>query len=171
MLLDFPLPMFVNFLKIDLSDVPALIGGLSLGPMAAVLIELIKNLLHLVVKNDTGGVGEVANFLVGTAYILPVTLLCRRRKNVARFILGAALGTFTMAAVASVMNYYVLIPLYAIIYGAPVSAFVEMAQKLNAAIHDLFTLILFSIAPFNVVKAILISLVGYWLYKLLRKFL
>lgn len=65
MLVDFPLPLFPSFLQIDLSDVPAVIGAFSLGPAAGVVIELLKNLLKLIVGSNTGGVGELANFLVG----------------------------------------------------------------------------------------------------------
>ena len=73
MFLEMPLPIFPEFLKVDLSDLPALITGLALGPVAGILVELLKNVLHLL-RTSTGGVGELANFLVGAALILPPTL-------------------------------------------------------------------------------------------------
>ena len=72
MLLNFPLPIFPTFLKIDFSDAPALVGTFYMGPAAGVLIQLLKNILKVIVENNTGGVGELANFLVGTAYVIPL---------------------------------------------------------------------------------------------------
>src|SRR5690554_3690588 len=65
MIFEFPLIFFPGFLKIDLSDIPALVAGFALGPVGGIMVELLKNLLHLITKTDTGGVGELANFLVG----------------------------------------------------------------------------------------------------------
>ncbi|MDR1539849.1 MAG: ECF transporter S component [Clostridiales bacterium] len=182
MLFDFPLPFFVPFLKIDLSDVPAMIAAVSLGPLQAVFTELIKNLVKLLIKNDTGGVGELANFIVGCAYILPLSLVCVNRNKhrfmtrthvvtTARFAVGASLGAAAMVAVACLVNYFVLIPVYAAVFNLPVSEMVDMGHALNSRITDLRWLVLLSIAPFNLIKAVVVSLVGYAIYRLFKRFL
>src|SRR5699024_2547807 len=78
MLLDFPLPIFPTFLKFDLSDAPAVIGAFAMGPAAGVMIEFLKNVLKIIVRSNTGGVGELANFLVGIAYVLPLALIYQK---------------------------------------------------------------------------------------------
>ncbi len=81
MLFEFPLGIFPEFLKIDLSDLPALIGGFALGPVAGVIIIGIKNVLHFLIKSQTGGVGELANFIVGAALVFPASLVYNHNKS------------------------------------------------------------------------------------------
>ena len=92
MLVAFPLPLFPSFLQIDLSDVPAVIGAFSLGPAAGVVIELLKNLLKLIVGSNTGGVGELANFLVGAGYVLPLALIYQRWPSRSGVLWGSVQG-------------------------------------------------------------------------------
>ena len=168
MLLNFPLPIFPSFLKIDFSDAPALVGTFYMGPAAGVLIQLLKNILKVVVDNNTGGVGELANFLVGTAYVLPLGLIYQKRKNYQAVLWGCLLSVLTMTIAAGVLNYFVFIPAFAWVMGLQVSDFVSAAAKVNAAIVDLRTMIFFGIMPFNIVKGTLVSFVGYGLFKALR---
>jgi len=168
MLLDFPLPIFPSFLKIDLSDVPAMIGAFTMGPAAGVLIEFLKNLLKLIVGSNTGGVGELANFLTGTAYVLPLGILYRRWKSKNGVILSMLVSTLTMTLVAGILNYLVFIPAFGWVMGYPIDAFVSMGAKVNASIVDLKTLVIFAIMPFNIVKGIIMSVFGYGLYRALK---
>jgi riboflavin transporter FmnP len=181
MLLDFPLPIFVNFLKMDFSDVPAIVAALALGPIAGVLTELIKNLVKMLFKFQSGGIGEIANFLIGSAYVLPLGLIYHKgftkksvdkvhSNNISIFI-GAFVGSICMVVFASLLNYVFLIPAYAKIFGMPIETFVEMGHALNASINDMKTLVLLSVAPFNIVKAIVMSVIGIILYRLLGRFL
>lgn len=164
------LPIFPNFLKMDISDLPALVGAVAMGPMAGVLIELIKNILHLF-KTSTGGVGEIANFLVGIALVVPIGFCYKKNKSLSGFIIGTVLGTISMVIVACIFNYYILIPAFSKVFGAPVEAFVQMAQAVNSHVVDLKTLVFWAIAPFNVLKAIVVAIIGYPLCKLLAKVL
>lgn len=170
MMFELALPIFPSFLKMDVSDLPALVGAVTMGPMAGMLIELVKNILHLF-KTSTAGVGELANFLVGIALVLPIGVLYKKNRSLMGFIQGAVLGCIAMVVVACIFNYYVLIPAFAVAFGAPVEAFVEIANKINGAVVDLKTLVFFAIAPFNVIKAIIVSIIGYPLCKLLAKVL
>ncbi|MCI8342794.1 MAG: ECF transporter S component [Firmicutes bacterium] len=170
MMFELALPIFPTFLKIDISDLPALIGAVTMGPLAGVMIELVKNVLHLF-KTSTAGVGELANFIVGVALVLPTGMFYKKYKNVLGFAAGAVLGCILMVIAACIFNYYVLIPAYAVAFGAPVEAFVEMAGSINSAVVDLKTLVFFAIAPFNVIKAVLVSVIGYPMCSMLKKVL
>ena len=170
MMFEVALPIFPEFLKIDISDLPALIGAVAMGPVAGVMIELVKNALHLF-KTSTAGVGELANFLVGVALVVPIGFVYKKKKSLGGFIQGAIVGCIIMVLVACTFNYYILIPAYAVAFGAPIEAFVEIANKVNGSVVDLKTLIFFAIAPFNVVKAVVVSVMGYPLCKLLGRVL
>ncbi|NLJ79664.1 MAG: ECF transporter S component [Firmicutes bacterium] len=168
MLLDFPLPIFPTFLKFDLSDAPAVIGAFAMGPAAGVMIEFLKNVLKIIVRSNTGGVGELANFLVGIAYVLPLALIYKKWPNKKGVLWGSLLAVFSGAFFAGVLNYYIFIPAYAAVLGYPVDAFVTMAGKINSAVVDLRTLIVFAIVPFNIIKGIIVAASGFGLFKALR---
>lgn len=165
-LLELPLGIFPAFLQIDFSDVPALLAGFSLGPAAGVVVELIKNLLHLVLKNSgTGGVGELANFLIGSAIVVPAALIYKRKHSRRMAIYGLIAGTVAMAVVGVLANLYILIPFYATAFGMPVEAIVSMGTAANSSVTDLTTLVLYGIVPFNLLKGLLVSLVTVLIYK------
>ncbi len=165
-LLELPLGIFPAFLQIDFSDVPALLAGFSFGPAAGVAVELIKNLLHLVLKNSgTGGVGELANFLIGSALVVPAAILYKRKHSRRMAIYGLIAGTIVMVIVGVLANLYILIPFYATAFGMPVEAIVSMGTAVNSAVTDLTTLVLYSIVPFNLLKGLLVSIVTVLIYK------
>jgi len=166
MYIEVPLWFTPTFLKIDLSDLPALIGAFSLGPAAGILIELIKNILHIAIKGtSTMGVGELANFIVGSVLVFTAGYIYRRNKNFKMAVVGMIVGTIAMTLIASVMNYYILIPFYANLYGMPIQTYVELGAKVNKFVVDYRTFILFGILPFNLIKGVLVSLVTLPLYK------
>lgn len=163
MFIEFPLLFFPEFLKLDLSDIPAIIGGFALGPVAGVFIELIKNLIHFVTKTQTGGVGEFANFLVGGGFVFVssgIYFLNKSRKNA---IIGCIAGTIAMAIVGGLANYYILIPFYTKFM--PIDVIVKMGSAVNKGIVDLKTLIIYSIVPFNIIKGIIVSVITATIYK------
>ena len=169
MFIEFPLPIFPSFLKIDISDIPAVVGTLSLGPAAGVIIELIKNILKLLTGTSSMGIGELANFIVGTAYILPLGIIYNKDKSVKGFIWGSFWGTLAMIVIASLFNYFILIPAYSkIIFNTPIDTFVGMANKVNGFVTDFKTLIIFAVAPFNLIKGIVMSILGVLLYNVLK---
>lgn len=166
MFLEFPLPIFPNFLQIDLSDLPALLGTFALGPVAGVFIELFKNVLHIVFKGtQTGFVGEFANFLVGSIFVVTAGIIYRIKKSRKTAVLGLLAGTVIMSLCASVLNYAVLLPLYAKAFKAPIEAFVGMGAAINSNIRSVKDLVLLSILPFNLLKGIIVSLITFPIYK------
>ena len=164
MLLEFPLPMFPPFLKMDFSDLVPLIGSLAMGPLAGVLIELIKCLIH-VVNTTTGGVGDLANFVVGGAYVWAVGYFYQRHKTKTGAVTGLIVGTFAMIVAGAVVNYFITIPLYGLVMGWSEEMIVGMGTAILPAIQDKLTLIAYAFSPFNLIKGIVLTLLALPLYK------
>ncbi len=166
MLFDFPLWFAPSFLKFDFSDVPALIGSFALGPFAGVLVQLVKNLLNLALEGtDTAAVGELANFVVGSIFVFTAGFFYHRNKSFKNAVIGMVAGIIAMTISISIINYYVMIPLYAKIFGWPIEQIVALGTAVNKFVVDFKTLILFAVVPFNLVKGILVTLVTTLLYK------
>ena len=108
MLLNFPIPPFPAFLKIDFSDLPALIGALVFGPMAGIMIELLKNVLdYFMTGSETGiPVGHFANFMSGIIFILPTYYVYNKIKSKKGMTVGLIIGTILMALVMSVLELF-----------------------------------------------------------------
>lgn len=164
MLLEFPLPMFPPFLKLDFSDLVPLIGALAMGPLAGVLIELVKCLIHLI-NSTTGGVGDLANFIVGAAYVASVGYFYKKHKSKKGAMIGLAVGTLAMIVAGAIVNYFITIPLYGLVMGWPEAMIVGMGTALMPVIQDKFTLILFAFCPFNLIKGIVLTVLAIPLYK------
>lgn len=166
MLFDFPLWFAPNFYQLDFSEVPVLLGTFALGPAAGVAIEFVKILINFVLNGtDTGGIGELANFIVGCAFLIPAGLIYSRNKTYKTAILGFLAGTVALALAGSLMNYYLLLPVYSKVYGAPIQAFIDMGNLLNPAITDLKTFVMYAVVPFNIFKGIVISSIVLLIYK------
>jgi riboflavin transporter FmnP len=166
MFLELPLPLFPSFLKLDFSDIPALLGAFALGPVSGIVIELLKNVLHGAIKGSTSmWVGELANFLVGSAFVYTAGLIYQKNKSRKTAVKGIVLGIVVMSAVAALFNYFVLLPFYATVLHFPIDAIVQMGSAVNPLVTDLKTLILWAIIPFNMFKGIVIAGVTVPLYK------
>lgn len=170
MLMDFPIVFMPGFLKMDLSEIPAIIGAFSMGPLAGLWIMLLKNLLHLT-NSQTAGIGELANFLVGSAFVLTAGFIYRRYKSRQGAITALLAGTIAMTVAAAALNYWVLIPLYQAVLNFPGEAVVKMGHAVNPFIINLKTFILFAIIPFNLLKGLLVSLITILIYKKLSHLL
>ena len=172
MLLEFPLWFAPSFYELDFSEVPVLLGAFALGPAAGAMIELVKILINFVLNGtDTGGVGEFANFIIGCAFIVPAGFIYKRNKSFKTAILGLVVGTLTLAVAGAFLNYYLLLPLYAKIYGYPIQAFIDMGNALNPAITDLKTFVLYAVVPFNLLKGTVVSAMVILIYKKLSPIL
>lgn len=163
MFLEFGLPIFPGFLKLDFSDLPALIGAFAMGPVAGILIQLVKNLLHFITKSWSGGVGELANFIVGVFYVVPAALIYHYKKDKTHAVIGVLVGTLFMTVLGAFANYFVLIPMYSNFM--PLEAIIEMGNVVNSRIVDVRSLVLYGIVPFNIFKGLLIAGVTMVLYK------
>lgn len=154
------------FLKLDIADMPSLIGAFAMGPMAGVIVQLLKNILHILVEGSiTGGVGELSNFLVGSVFAYTAGLIYYRKKDFKNAIIGLVVGVLAMTFFATLSNYFVIFPLYAKIFGWPLEKLVGMGSAVNRFVIDYKTLILFAVVPFNILKGIVVSSVTLLLYK------
>ncbi len=142
------LPFKIGFLEIEFSDLPAIILTFALGPMAGVLVELIKNILHLTISS-TGFVGEFANFVINGSWVLAAGLIYKRKKTRNNAILSLALATVAFVVLSVFVNYYVMLPLY-----APGLLKSEMLH-----------IIIYTIVPFNTAKGAVLSVITILTYK------
>jgi riboflavin transporter len=149
------IPLFVYFppyLKIDLSDVPAILGGIAFGPLAGVAIELIKNILHFIIRSDSPfASGEIANLFAGIGLMIPIVHSIRKTQK--NSVFAYVSGAIIMVIVANIMNFFVTLPLY----GTPKSA--------------IWPTILTILIPFNILKAIIVSIVVMALVKKTKRFI
>ena len=167
MLFEIPLPFIAPpFYEMDFSEVPVLIGAFALGPMAGATIELIKILLNLILNGTaTAFVGEFANYLIGCSFILPAALVYKVRKTKKNALAGMVLGSLIMTVFGCLMNAYLLLPTYAAAFGMPIDTIIEMGTAVNANITNIFTFVLIAVAPFNLIKGAVVSLITLLLYK------
>lgn len=166
MIFEIPLWFAPEFYKIDLSEVIVLIGAFALGPIEGVIIEFLKVVINTIfTQTTTGYVGETANFIVGCFFILPASLIYHRKKTMKSAIVGLVIGTLSLALAGSLMNYYVLLPLYSKIYGMPMEAFIGAGTEKNKHIMDLKSFIMLAVVPFNLLKGVLSSLITFAVYK------
>lgn len=160
--LDFSVPLMPSFIKMDLSDFPALLAAFSFGPVSGVFVCLIKNLLHLM-RTQTGGVGELANFMLGVCYVVPAGLIYKRSKTLRNAVIGALVGSVAMAAGSLLTNYFITYPVY---YNfLPQEAVLGMYREILPTVPNIFMCLLIFNVPFTFVKALLCSAVVFPLYK------
>lgn len=164
MFFQFPIPVAPPFMKVDLADVPALIGGFSMGPVYGILIQLIKNILNLS-KTSTYGVGEVSNFVVGGLFVFVSASIYKRNKTKKNATIAMICGVLVMSLAATLSNAFIIFPLYGKAMGVDMGAFVAMANKTNALVKSYFTMMIFAIVPFNLIKGFIEILVTKLLYK------
>lgn len=170
MMIDLPIAFIApSFMKLDLSDVPALISGFAMGPVAGIGVQLVKNLLN-VAKTSTGGVGEISNFIVGSTYVIVATYLYRRNRTMKNAAIGLVLGVLAMSMIAMASNYYVVFPLYSKIM-IPMEKLVDFGRAINPRIDSLATMMLYSVLPFNLIKGSVNGIVTVLIYKRVRRFL
>ncbi|SEN54360.1 Riboflavin transporter FmnP [Peptostreptococcus russellii] len=168
MFIEMPIPgLFPDFLKIDISDMPALIAGLAMGPAAGICVEIVKNFLHTIVATTTGGVGEIANIIVGSAFVVATSVVYRRKKDFKSLVIGFVCGTLAIIAVGSIVNYFFLLPFYGQLMG--MDAIISLGKAVNPNVHNLLTFVIWFIAPFNLIKGVMISILSIPLYKKLER--
>jgi len=162
MLFNFPLPVLPAFLKVDFSDVPALIAAIIMGPVAGILVALFKNVLYWMFSGSPTGVpvGEMANFTTSVLFMMPVYVIYRKISTTKGLTIGLIAGVFAMAIGMSVLNYAVFLPMY--------TYFLSMPAMTGSALNNI---ILLGIFPFNLIKGLLLSVVVILLFKTMKTWL
>ena len=169
MILEFSVPFLMpEFIKLDFSEMPALIAAFSMGPISGVTVCLIKNLIHLTVST-TSGVGELANFLLGCAFVLPAGLIYYYRKNRKMALIGSLMGAFAMAVISLPINYFVTYPFYS--HFMPLEMIIGAYQKIVPGVDGLFWCLLFFNVPFTFLKGVLNAAITFLVYKHISPFI
>ncbi len=166
MTIEFPLWFLPGFYKLDLSEIPVLIGAFAMGPLAGAGIELVKVLLYFFLHgSSTFGVGDFASFLIGCCLAVPAALIYERKKTKKNALLGMAAGTLLMTVAGALANAYVLLPLYSAAFHMPMAELVAMGTKINPSITDLSSFVFLAVVPFNLLKGAVVSAFTFLLYK------
>lgn len=164
-------PGYLGFLRIEFSDVPAILGGLGYGPAAGVFIELIKNLIK-VLSTKTIGEGELSNFLVGSAFVIPLSIIYRKWKGKHKLLVGYVVSVISMCIAGMLVNYFITVPIYSNMFGgmeALIGFVGGMTPGFLPTIDSMWKLIVIGITPFNVVKGTMMAVVSYYVFKLVKK--
>lgn len=167
MLLEFPVVMIAPaFYELDFSEVVVLLGGFALGPWAAVAIEAVKIGINLLIRgSNTLLIGELANFIIGCSLVVPAVLFYHRMHSRKGAIIGMALGTVLMSVVGCLINAYLLLPTYAWLFNVPLQSYITAGSAINGGIKDILSFVVLAVAPFNLLKGVLVSLLTGLTYK------
>lgn len=165
MYFQFPLAFIApSFMQVDIADLPVLIGSFALGPVPAILISAIKNILHLAIKGtSTGGVGELSNFIVSSVFAVTAGIIYKKKRTFKGAIVGLFIGTIVMTITALISNYFFIFPLYAKLM--PMEAIINAGAAITSRITDLWSLMIYSVLPFNLLKGFITSVVTILIYK------
>lgn len=162
MFLDFSVPFMPPFIKMDFSELPALIASFALGPVSGVVVCLVKNLINLLSSN-TGGVGELSNFLLGCAFVLPAGLIYKRKKTRLGAFLGSLVGAIIMSGIGVLTNYYIVYPVYTVFM--PMEAILGAYRAIYSGIQNLWQALLIFNLPFTFLKGMANVLMTFAVYK------
>lgn len=161
---EFPVPLMPTFIKMDLSDLPGLIGAFALGPLYGVAICLVKNILHLAVS-QSALVGEMCNFILGASFVLPAGIIYSRKKTKKRAITGAIVGAVVMAAFSFPSNLFFTYPMYIRLYGMSEEMIIGAYQAILPGVSTLPQCLLIFNVPFTFIKAMLSVVITLLIYK------
>ena len=168
MYLEIPLPFMPVFLKFDFAELPVLIGAITLGPVWGIVIELLKNLIHLPVT-QTMGIGELSNFITGVIYVGTAGLIYRKFRTKKGAAISMVISTLVLAIVAIPVNAFITLPLYGSAMGFPLEAIIGMSAGVNPLVKDKITLLLAVFVPFNLFKGTVVGLITFFVYKPISK--
>ena len=167
----FPLEIpIVAFYTRHFSTLPALLGAFSMGPLPGLAILLIKDLSRLAYSSSMY-VGELADFIMSAAFILPASLIYRKHKTRKTALVGMAVGTLCMIVVSVLVNWKMMIPFYMTAFNMDMEAIIGMAQKALPFVDTEWKVLLYVTAPFNLLKGFVLSLLTFVLYKRLSPML
>ncbi|MCC8168445.1 MAG: ECF transporter S component [Clostridiales bacterium] len=162
MFFDFSVPFMPSFIKMDLSDLPELLGAFSMGPACGVLVCLVKNLLHLF-QTSTGGVGELSNFLLGTAFVLPAGLIYKHKKTKRTALIGGITGAVVMGLFSIASNYFLVYPVY---YNfLPKDTVLAAYQAILPGVKSILQCLVCFNAPFTMIKGFFSVAIAMFIYK------
>jgi len=153
-----------SFIKLDFSELPAIIAAFAFGPTGGIMVCLVKNLLNLILASNTGGVGELSNFILECAYVIPAGLIYKKHKNFKGAIVSALVGSCSSSFVGFFSNYFIVYPLYTLI-GWPMETIIGMYTIIFPNVKTLWQALLYFNVPFTFIKCLLTSIITFLVYK------
>ena len=161
---EFSIPVMPAFVKLDVSELPALIASFAYGPVSGVLVCLIKNLIKLP-STSTAAVGELFNFVMGALFVGVAGFVYKRSKTRRSALIGAGAGALVMALVSVPYNYFIVYPAYVVLYHLPLEAIIGMYQAINPSMDGLLACLLTFNLPFTLFKGLLDAALCFLIYK------
>ena len=163
MLLEFSVPFMPEFIKLDISELPALLAAFGVGPFSGVMVCLAKNIIKGLMMTTTGWVGEFANFLLGACFVLPAGLIYKYRKTRWGAVLGAAVGAVVMGLLSIPVNYFITYPIST--QFMPIDAIIAMYQAIRPSANGLLNCLVTFNMPFTILKGLLDAVLCFLIYK------
>lgn len=167
MLIDFPISFIApSFYKMDISDLPCLIGSFAMGPLAGALIEFLKILIKLILKPTSSAfVGELSNLICGFAICIPAGLIYKKEHNKKGALKSLIIGSIAYVVICSISNYFFIIPAFVNLYHLPLDAIIDMGKAIFPFVNNKFTFVIVCVSLFNLFKITIVSIITYFLYK------
>ena len=167
MYIEFPVPMIIpSFIKLDISDLPALLGSFALGPVYGVIISFIKNVLIMLLKGSgSAGIGEISNFILGAVFAFSAGLIYKRHKNIRGAITGSVIGAAIMAVLSIPSNFFVVYPAYVEFYGMPMNVIIGMYLVILPSVDSLLECLIIFNVPLTFFKGMLDVAICFLIYK------
>ena len=164
MYMEFPIPIMPAFIKMDISELPALIAGFAYGPMSGIAVCLIKNLIKLP-STSTAAVGELFNFVMGAVFVGTAAFIYKYKKSRTGAIIGSVVGALIMAVITVPYNYFIVYPAYVVMYHMPLEAIIGMYQAINPNVNGLLACLLVFNLPFTFFKGMVDAVICFLVYK------
>lgn len=166
MLIDFPIFIAPSFYKLDIGDLPCLIGAFAMGPIPGIFIQIIKILIKLLFKpTSTAFIGEIAAFIFSSSYCVSASFIYQNNKNKNGAKKAIIIGSIIMVIVSSLANYLFIIDAYSRLYGMPLEAIIGLGKEIFPIINSKLSLVICCVVPFNLIKAALVDVLTLLLYK------
>lgn len=162
--IEISIPIIPSFVKLDFSDLPALITSFSIGPVYSIAVELIKNILHLPF-GSSAAVGEISNFLLGAVFCFTAGIIYQKKKTRKVAIIGSVIGALLMAIICVPLNYFIIYPAYVVIYGLPLEAIIGMYNDILSGTDTLVKALCVFNLPFTFLKGIADAIICFLIYK------
>lgn len=165
--LKFNVPVMPGFIKFDFSDVPAMLAALTMGPVSGVFVCLVKNVFGCF-TTSTGCVGELSNFILGVALVLPAGLITHKSEKISRAVIGCVVGAVLMALISVASNYFLVFPAYSVAFHTPIEGIVGAYKAILPSVDSLLDCLVIFNMPFTFVKGFIAAVISIILYKKLR---
>lgn len=166
MVFEIQLPFSPSFVKFDFSDLPVMLGCFLIGPFAGGIIVFMKILLHFLLNGTTSFfVGDLSNLLLTLSFVLPASFIYQQKKTKKTTIQGLLVSIICTSLLAIIFNLFLIFPLYLKVLNLKMVDLINMIHVVNPLVKDVFTMIVFSLLPFNLFKYSIVSMITMLSYK------